>query len=164
MAKLDKEELEKLTPLERLKRLKDLQKENEKEIKEAEKLITETKTRIENDNLAESVKVPELKPVDIESLFRDESSLENTVQGAPEQSEEESQLYLLAQAYEEAREMYQSEGPLNEEQLEWIDRLGEKVEKASYETFTKELADLVVATKSLVHKIRKYHQHDIIPT
>jgi hypothetical protein len=163
MAKLNKEELEKLTPAERIKRLKKLEEENKKEIQEAEKIIKQTETQIEREGIAESVKVPETKPVDIESLFKEEESLETTVREeapATGEAKEESQLYQLAQAYEEARDMLYNQEPLNEEQLEWIDRLGERVEKAKYETTSKEAANLVVATRSLIHKIRKYQQQE----
>ena len=162
MAKLDKAELEKLTPAERIKKLKELEEENKKEIEEAEKLIKKTEAEISREKIAESVKVPETKPVDIGSLFREEESLETTVrEEAPStEAKEESQLYQLAQAYEEAKEIAYSSEPLNEEQLGWVDRLGEKVEKASYDTFSKETADLLVATRSLVKKILKYHQQE----
>lgn len=164
MAKLDKEELEKLTPAERIKKLRKIEQENKKEIEEAEKLIQRTETEIEREKLTESIKVPETRSIDIGKLFEEEKeSLEATVrQEAPaaEGAKEESQLYQLAQAYEEVKELYQSEEPLNERQLEWIDRLGERVEKARYETLSKDVANLVVATRSLLYKIRKYHQQE----
>lgn len=149
MAKLDKKELEKLTPAERIKRLKKIEEENKKEIEEAEKLIKQTQADIERESITESVKVPETKPIDIGSLFKEEPSLETTVrEEAPKEEAEEGQLYQLAQAYEEARDMLYSP-ELNQEQLEWVDKLGERVEKAKYQTFTKDAADLVVATKGL---------------
>jgi len=158
MAKLDKEELEKLTPAEKIKRLKKLEKENKKEIEEAGRLIKETKSQIEREKIAESVKVPETKPIDIESLFKEEEpSLETTVKKeAPPVEKEEKNLYLLAQAYEEVKGMLYSEERLNERQLEWIDRLGEKVSKAKYETTSDQVANLAVATRTLVSKIKKY--------
>lgn len=162
MAKLDKEDLEKLTPAERIKRLKKIEAENKKEIEEAGRLIKKTEAEIERENITESVKVPETKPVDIGGLFREGEGLETTVkEEAPAtEAKEESRLYQLAQAYEEAKDIaYSTEKP-SEEQLEWIDRLGERVEKASYDSFSKETADLLVATRSLVKKILKYHQQD----
>lgn len=161
MAKLNKAELEKLTPAERIKRLKKIEEANKKEIEEAEKLIRQTEAEISRENIAESVKIPETKPIDIESLFREEPTLEATVREeapAAEEAKEESQLYQLAQAYEEVKGMYRSAEPLNEEQLEWIDRLGERVEKMKYKTTSDQVANLAVATRRLVEKIRKYHQ------
>jgi len=158
MAKLDKEELEKLTPAEKIKRLKKLEEDNKKEIQEAEKLIKKTTAEIEREKIAESVKVPETKPVDIESLFKEAPSLETTVkEEAPSAEKEEGTLYQLAQAYEEAKGMLYSEEPLNENQLEWIDKLGERVEKATYQTESNQIANLAVATRSIVQKLKKYH-------
>lgn len=160
MAKLDKAELEKLTPAERIKKLKRIEEENKKEIEEAEKLIKQTQGDIEREKIAESVKIPETKAIDIESLFREEPTLEATVrEEAPAaEAKEGGPLYQLIQTYEEVKEMAYSSEPLNESQLEWIDRLGERVEKIKYRTTTEEAANLVVATRSLVEKIRRYHQ------
>lgn len=160
MAKLDKNELQKMTPSERIKRLKELEEENKQEIEEAEDLIQKTEADITREKISESVKVPETKPVDIESLFKGEPGLETTVrEEAPaREAEAEGPLYQLAQAYEEARGMLYSEEPLNSRQLEWIDRMGERVEKIKYQTTSDEIANLAVATRSLIHKIKKYHQ------
>ena len=159
MAKLDKEELEKLTPSERIKKLKKLEEENRKEIEEAEKLIKKTEADIERENIAESVKVPDTKPIDIESLFKEGPGLESTVkEGAPiKETEAEGPLYQLAQAYEEARGLLYSNETLNENQLEWIDKLGERVEKMKYQTESDQIANLAVATKSIVQKLKRYH-------
>lgn len=159
MAKLDKAKLEKLTPAERIKRLKKLEEENKKEIEEAEKLIKQTEAEISRENIAESVKIPETKPIDIESLFKEKESLEATVrEEAPTTGAEEGPLYQLAQDYHEAREILYSHEPLSEEQLGWVDRLGERVEKIKYYTESDQLVNLAVATRSLIHKIKKYHQ------
>jgi len=158
MAKLDKKELEKLTPAERIKKLKKLEEENKKEIEEAEVLIKKTEAQITREKIAESVNIPETKPVDIDSLFKEEPSLETTVkEGAPGTEAEEGPLYQLAHAYEEARGMLYSEEPLSEGQLEWIDKLGERVEKVKYQTESDQLANLAVATRSIVEKLRRYH-------
>ena len=160
MAKLDKQEMQKLTPAERIKRLKELEEENKKEIEEAEEIIKATESQIERDNIAESVAVPETKPVDIESLFKEEEkTLEGTVrEEAPSTAgKEEGTLYQLAQAYEEAKGMLYSEEPLDENQLEWIDKLGERVEKIKYQTASDQIADLAVATRTVVYKLKKYH-------
>jgi transcriptional regulator with XRE-family HTH domain len=162
MAKLNRMELDELTPAERIRKLKEIETENKKEIAEAEKLIKQTENEIEKDNISESVKIPDAKPIDIDSLFQEPPSLETTVreEAAPTEIKEESQLYMLAQAYEEAKGMAYSDEPLNEEQMAWIDKLGERVEKASYHSFTTETADLLVATRSLVKKILKYQQQE----
>lgn len=160
MARLNKKKLEELTPAGRIKKLKEIEKESKRNIKEAEELIRKTEAEISRENIAESVKIPETKPVDIGSLFKEEESLETTVREAPGTGGplEEGPLYQLAQDYQEAREILYSNEPINEKQLEWIDRLGERVEKIKYDTESGRLADLAVATRTLVYKIKKYHQ------
>lgn len=161
MAKLDKEELEKLTPTGRIKRLKELEEENKKEIEDAEDLIKKTESEIDRERIIESVKVPETKPIDIGSLFKEkEESLETTIREESHSAETgaEGPLYQLAQDYQEAKEMLYSDEKLDENQLEWIDSLGERVEKIKYQTTSDEIANLAVATRSVVYKIRKYHQ------
>jgi len=65
-------EIKKLSPEERIKRLKKIEEENKKEINEAEKLI---KDSIREINIQEEIKdlpIPQIKAVDIESLFSPE--------------------------------------------------------------------------------------------
>lgn len=159
MAKLDKEELKKLTPDERIKKLKKIEEENRKEIEKAGELIQKTEAEITRENIAESIKIPETKTIDIEDLFRKEQNLETTVkEEAPSEEKEEGPLYQLAQDYQEVKGMLYNSEDLNENQLEWIDQLGERVEKIKYQSTSDQLANLVVATKSIVHKLKKYHQ------
>ena len=68
----DLKEIKKLSPEERIKRLKKIEEENKKEINEAEKLI---KDSIREINIQEEIKdlpIPQVKAVDIESLFSPE--------------------------------------------------------------------------------------------
>jgi len=155
MAKIDKEELEKLPAAERIKKLKELEEENRKEIEEAEKLIQETESQIEREGIAESVKIPDTKPIDIGSLFGKDESLESAVKKeSPE--EDAGPLYHLAQDYEAAKDIAYGGESINEDQLGWIDQLGERVEKIRYHTSSDQIANLVVATKSLIYKIKKH--------
>ncbi len=161
MAKIDKEELKKLTPDERIKKLKELEAESRKEIEEAGKIIKETEATLTREKIAESVKIPETKPIDLDSLFEEQKSLETTVkQEAPKEEEKEVGLYQLAQDYDEAKDILYTQDSLDKGQLEWIDRLGEKVDKMKYTSNVKEMANLVVATRSVIYKIRKFHQQD----
>ncbi len=159
MAKINKKELEKLTPAERIKRLKQLEEENKKEIEEAGKLIKETQSQIEKEKILESVAVPETKAIDIGALFKEEKSLEATVreEAPPDAEKADGHLYQLAQAYQEAKELLYSSEPLDRNQLEWLDKLGERVEKIKYYSTTEELANLAVATRTVVHKLKRYH-------
>jgi hypothetical protein len=74
MAKKSKlDELKKLSPEERIKRLKELQEQDKKEIEEAQKLIKESEEQAEaEEELKRKIPVPQLKSVDIESLFTPE--------------------------------------------------------------------------------------------
>lgn len=161
MAKIDKEELKKLIPDERIKKLKELEAESRKEIEEAGKIIKETEATLTREKIAESVKIPETKPIDLDSLFEEQKSLETTVkQEAPKEEKKEVGLYQLAQDYDEAKDILYTQDSLDKGQLEWIDRLGEKVDKMKYTSNVKEMANLVVATRSVIYKIRKFHQQD----
>lgn len=65
-------EIKKLSPEERIKKLRDVEEKNKKEIEEAEKLI---KDSIREINVKEEIKdlpIPQIKAVDIESLFAPE--------------------------------------------------------------------------------------------
>ena len=69
---VDLKEIKKLSPEERINRLKKIEEENKKEINEAEKLI---KDSIREINIQEEIKdlpIPQIKAVDIESLFSPE--------------------------------------------------------------------------------------------
>ena len=74
MAKKSKlDELKNLSPEERIKRLKELQEQDRKEIEEAQKLIKESEEQATHEEkLKQQIPVPQLKSVDIESLFSPE--------------------------------------------------------------------------------------------
>ena len=70
-SKLD--ELKNLSPEERIKRLKELQEQDKKEIEEAQKLIKESEEQQKQETkLKQQIPVPQLKSVNIESLFSPE--------------------------------------------------------------------------------------------
>ena len=159
MAKIDKAKLEKLPAAQRIKKLKELEKEKRKEIEEAEKLIHETESQIEREGIAESVKVPETKTIDIGSLFAEEENLESTVKKEDkDEGNGESPLYQLAQDYEAAKDIAYGGESISESQLGWVDQLGSRIEKIKYYSANDQIANLVVATQSLIHKIKRYHQ------
>ncbi len=85
-------EIKKLSPEERIKKLKKIEEENKKEINEAEKLI---KDSIKEINIKEEIRdlpIPQVKAVDIESLF------------SPEEKE-----VFAAKRYENARQRHAEE-------------------------------------------------------
>ena len=92
-------EIKKLSPEERIKKLKEIEEENKKEINEAEKLI---KDSIKEINIKEEIRdlpIPQIKAVDIESLF------------SPEEKE-----VFAAKRYKESRHVEEetTEKPLEE--------------------------------------------------
>jgi len=65
-------EIKKLSPEERIKRLKKIEEENKKEINEAEKIIKDSIREIDVKEKIKDWPIPQIKAVDIESLFAPE--------------------------------------------------------------------------------------------
>ena len=76
---IDKDILKKLSPEERIKKLKESGEERKKEIEETEDLIKKTEAELEFIKTIPDIEVPELKPIDISSLFEREDNLEKVV-------------------------------------------------------------------------------------
>ena len=164
MAELDKKELNKLPLRERIRRLKQLEEDRKKEIDEIDDLIKDSQKELRSDEVAEEVS-PEAEEVDISKLFKaDEEELEKTVrEGAPAADEEEGEARYLSlqqavEDYEELRELsYASlDGNLNEGQIGTIDKIGERLDTTKYVSQSKEVANLLVASRAALYKIKKY--------
>ncbi|MBU3941489.1 MAG: hypothetical protein KKF74_01100 [Nanoarchaeota archaeon] len=65
-------EIKKLSPEERIKRLKKIEEENKKEINEAEKIINDSIREINVKEEIRDLPIPQIKAVNIESLFSSE--------------------------------------------------------------------------------------------
>ncbi|MEA2035991.1 MAG: hypothetical protein U9O94_00675 [Nanoarchaeota archaeon] len=155
---IDKEELEKLTPAEKIKKLKEIEEQNKKEIREAEKLIKETESKIKGDKIAESVNVPETKPVDISELFAPEGgALEQAAKEAESGLTDDNVKYFVKDAYDGVREALYGEAESNTEMMEKIDAIGEKLERVKYFHVADEIANLAVAAKQMIYKLRRGH-------
>lgn len=72
MPEEDIEDIKKLSPKERIERLKELKKRHEEEIKEAQKLMSQSEEEAEIEEELERIPIPQLKAVDIGSLFTEE--------------------------------------------------------------------------------------------
>lgn len=168
MAEFNKDELQKLPLRERIKRLKELEDQRKKEAKEIESLLKKTETQLKTDEVAQDI-APDTEEVDISTLFgQEEEDLEQTVREQPstqsqEPSEEGQARYIsfdqALEDYEELRDLsYASlyNQGLNEEQMAAVDQIGERLEKSQYRTTTKQVANLVVASKATIHKLKKY--------
>jgi len=73
MADDELNELKKLSPEERIKKLKELQKKDKEEIEKAQKLILESEEDIEREEQVRKIPIPEVKSIDIDSLFSQEA-------------------------------------------------------------------------------------------
>lgn len=163
MAEFDKEKLSKLPLRERIRRLKQLEKDKKKEIGEIDSLIKNSEKELKTEKVAEEVS-PEESEVDISRLFRQEGEeLERTVRKeAPAEEETEDGRYLsmqqLQEDYNELRELTYASigGSLSGNQMEAIDKIGERIDRAKYVSASKEVANLVVASRAVLHKIKKY--------
>lgn len=161
---IDKDELKRLSPGERLKRLKQMEEDRKKEVREIEGLIKDSMRELKTDRIAEEV-TPEQKPVDISRLFEAEGGeLERAARreapmGASAKGPSYQALMQAYEAYSDARKLaaYASAGSLSEDKLKAaVDDLGERIDKTKYQTPSAEVAKLVVATQSVLSKIRRY--------
>ena len=66
------DELKKLFPQERIKKLKELQKKDRDEIEKAQRLILESEEEAEREEQIKKIPIPQVKAVDIDSLFSSE--------------------------------------------------------------------------------------------
>jgi len=163
MAEFDKNELNKLPLRERIRRLKQLEGDRKKEIEEIDSLIKNSQRDLRTKKVAEEVS-PEEREIDIASLFRpEEEELERTVreEAPPEEEAGEARYLSLQQAVEDYEELrgfgYASiEGGLSENQMEAIDQIGERLDRSKYTPSSKEIANLVVASRAALYKIKKY--------
>ncbi|MBI2107527.1 hypothetical protein HYX09_06045 [Candidatus Woesearchaeota archaeon] len=157
---LNKNELKKLSPAERIKRLRQMGDERKKEVTEIESLIKESDYELKIDKIAEQ-NAPAQKPVEIADLFKGEGGrLENDVR--KERPTEEARGYrAIMQAYEDYASLkkvmnYAASGSFREEHAEAVDRIGERLQRFKYESASEEVANIVVASRAALHKIRRY--------
>ncbi len=92
----DMDDIKKLDPYDRVDRLKKLKKEREKEMEEASKLIDDAVKEIESLEELKEIPIPQIKAVDIESLFTPE---EKEVFKAKRFAEEQNLEEMIPQDY-----------------------------------------------------------------
>ena len=157
-----KKELKKLKPETRLKRLKELGDKRKAEITEIEDLITDSEKEMKTDEVAEEI-TPEQSEVDIGRLFEEDGEqLESTVRKeAPEPKEEDSKYASFKQAYSDYSTLQDisyagTMGPVTPAQMEVVDKIGERLDRTKYVSASQEVANILVASRSTLYKIRKY--------
>lgn len=162
MEEFDKSKLSKLSPRERVKKLKQLEEQRKDEVTEIESLIKESMQEIKTDKVATEV-APEPRDVDIGRLFgTEEEQLEKTVRQESREEIEEPLKYISTKnAYQDYKQIqdisYASMmGAMNETQMEVLDRIGERLDRAKYVSASSEAADILVASRAVLHKIKKY--------
>lgn len=158
---LNKREMQKLKPEERIKRLKQMEGERKKEVLEIEQLLKETDKELRIEKIAEE-NAPHPAAVDITSLFEAEGErLERTLRKEVSEIPQNENYRAFSQAYDDYSRLkravgYAASGALNDEQREAIDKIGERLQRFKYESASEEIANLVVASRAALHKIRRY--------
>tara|TARA_Y100000310_G_C20693601_1_gene823975 strand:+ start:3946 stop:4479 length:534 start_codon:yes stop_codon:yes gene_type:complete len=161
-----KKELRKLKPQARIKKLKELEKTRKGEINKIEELIKDSEKDLKTEAVAEEV-APEQTDVNIERLFGEEENvLENTVKKESPDSGEGDNLY---RSFKQATDDYSAlkdisyatmMGPITSTQMDAIDQIGERLDQTKYHSASQEVADVLVASRSTLHKIKKYASLD----
>jgi len=157
-----KKELKKLKPKDRIKKLKQLGEKRKGEITEIEDLIKASEKELKTEAVAEEI-TPEQTEVDIGSLFEEETTqLEKTVKKeVPDTEKEERGYATFQQAYGDYATLkditYASMmGPISTAQMDSVDQIGERLDRSKYQTASQEVANILVASRAVLYKIKKY--------
>ena len=157
-----KNELKKLRPRDRLKRLKDLGEKRKSEIVDIEELIKDSEKELKTETVAEEI-APEQTEINIGKLFEEESArLEGTVKKeAPETEKEDLGYISFKQAYNDYSTLqdigYASmTGSLTSEQMKSVSKIEDRLANSKYQSTSQEVANILVASKSVAYNIRKY--------
>jgi hypothetical protein len=157
-----KAELRKLSLRDRLKRLKEIEELRKAEMTDIEKLIKDSEKELKTEEVAEGI-TPKREEINIGKLFEEEGEqLERTIRKeAPEKDEEDFKYISFKQAYNDYSILHDityasMEGELTPEHMETIDQIGERLDRTKYISASNEVADLLVASRAVLHKIKKY--------
>ena len=114
---------------------------------------------IDTDDLASEI-APAAREVNIDDLFEQEQgSIDASLKKADEDEEGHAPKYTaLVQDYENLKDLsYASmEGPLSERQIQLLDQIGERISTRKYVSESDKLADLFVASRSVLYQVKKY--------
>jgi len=157
-----KKELRTLQPEARLKKLKRLEEKTKANITDIEELIKDSEKELKTEEVAEDIS-PQQTEVNIGRLFEEDTQLEGTVKKeAPETSEREALGYIsFKQAYSDYSRLqnisYSSMmGPITPAQEGAVDKIGERLERSKYVSASEEVANILVASRAALYKIKKY--------
>lgn len=168
MANLNKEELAKLPLVERINKLKEMEEERKKEMSDIHKLIESTQNQLKSDEIAKKIS-PSIREVNITTLFGKEGgeNLESSVRRelSPKAAVREPEAQNIYFSMAEAVEVYNNlkdlayasiEGNLSNKHVQMIDQIGEKLDNTKYQSASREVANVLVASMAALYKIRKY--------
>ena len=156
-----KKELRKLRPQDRIKRLKELEDKRKEEITEIEDLIKDFEKEMKTDSVAKEI-IPEARDVNIANLFEEEKAeLESTVKKEAPREDKSPGYISIKQLYGDYTNLkgiqYASmSGTLTPAHLDQVDRIGERLDRTKYHSQSQEIANILVASKAALYKIRKY--------
>ena len=155
-----KKELKKLRPREKVKKLKELEEKRKTEMTEIEDLIKDSEKELKTEKVAEEI-APKQLEINIGRLFEEEAGrLERTAKEGTRAAE--SREYMpFKQLYSDYAQLQSAvyasmTGPLTQTQLEVVDRIGERLDRTKYQSASSEVANILVASRSALYKIRKY--------
>ena len=158
-----KKELKKLRPDLRIKKLKEFEEKRKSEINQIEDLIKDSEKDLRTERVAEQI-TPRQLEVDIRRLFEEGSNkLEATARKeAPQAGRPSSRGYApFKQIYNDYTQLqgiaYASMmGTMTQTQREAVDEIGERLNRTKYEPSSREVANMLVASRAVLYKIRKY--------
>ena len=160
-----RKELQKLKPKDRIEKLKELEKKTNEDTKTKisaiEDLIKDSEKDLKTETFAEEI-APEQLEVDIGKLFREgEEKLERTVRKEAKAKTPDRSYMAFQQIYGDYSKLkdiaYASmTGPLSHSQMEVVDQIGEKLDKTRYHSASQEVANILVASRAVLYKIRRY--------
>lgn len=157
---INKDDFKKLPPDERIKKLKQLEEENKKELKEAEKLIEESKIEIQRTELSKE------EPPEISQFIRkkeeqeDKKNLESTVEHERVPEEHGNIQYLFDQ-YDELKNFLGR--TLNNYDRERVEEIYHNINNIAenYKHTSEELENVARATKRIVKDLLGEYQSNV---
>jgi hypothetical protein len=169
MVMIDRAELRKMRPDQRIEKLKALEDEINVEIHEkrkakedTERLIKESVGEMERQRFAELIPGPEQEEPNIGALFRPQ---ENPLEAPP--GEEPTQIrYQIIEDYNFVKEAAYSSMTytrLAPDTFEQLDEIESRLEGIAELNHSKEVADMLVAARSVLDNIKKYNRTETVP-
>ena len=156
-----KKELRKLKPQDRIKKLKQLEEKRKEEITEIEDLIKDFEKEMKTETVAGEI-APEARDVNIAHLFEEErGELESTVKKEAPKEDKSPGYVSIKQLYGDYTSLKDIQyasmtGSLTPSHLETMDRIGERLDRTKYQSASQEVANILVASKATLYKIKKY--------